>query len=151
MGAIVPEDRPVCTAPVACFHCGLPVEAGTRFGVRVDGRWRAVCCPGCEAVAGTILGQGLEDYYRLRDTVPGRQAEQAISADLALYDDPDIQRAFVHEGQGWREATLMLEGIRCPACVWLNEKAIEAVPGVMKVDANFATQRVRVRLSLIHI
>jgi Cu2+-exporting ATPase len=44
-----------------------------------------------------------------------------------------------------REAALMLEGITCAACVWLNEHHLARLPGVLAVDINYATHRARVR------
>ncbi|WP_376748674.1 heavy metal translocating P-type ATPase metal-binding domain-containing protein, partial [Stutzerimonas nitrititolerans] len=37
--------------PVPCYHCGLPVPAGSQFNARVLNETRALCCPGCQAVA----------------------------------------------------------------------------------------------------
>ena len=51
---------------VPCFHCGLPVPAGSRFVAPVLGESREFCCPGCQAVAEAIVGGGLESYYRHR-------------------------------------------------------------------------------------
>ncbi len=54
------------SAPLPCYHCGLPVPAGSRFEARVLGETRAMCCPGCQAVAEAIVAGGLESYYRHR-------------------------------------------------------------------------------------
>ena len=128
-----------------CFHCGQSVPAGARYGVRVGDGWQAVCCAGCEAVASAIFGQGLGDFYRLRDHTPGDRVPASLAEDLALYDDPDIQRGLVLEGEGECEALLVLEGIRCVACSWLIEQALGQLPGVLGADVNFATQRARIR------
>ncbi|HJE28041.1 MAG TPA: heavy metal translocating P-type ATPase metal-binding domain-containing protein, partial [Pseudomonas nitrititolerans] len=32
--------------PVPCYHCGLPVPAGSQFNARVLNETRALCCPG---------------------------------------------------------------------------------------------------------
>lgn len=48
------------SAPLPCYHCGLPVPAGSRFEARVLGETRAMCCPGCQAVAEAIVAGGLE-------------------------------------------------------------------------------------------
>ncbi|WP_163278729.1 heavy metal translocating P-type ATPase metal-binding domain-containing protein, partial [Enterobacter hormaechei] len=37
------------SAPLPCYHCGLPVPVGSRFEARVLGVTRAMCCPGCQA------------------------------------------------------------------------------------------------------
>ncbi|MDO8696388.1 MAG: heavy metal translocating P-type ATPase metal-binding domain-containing protein, partial [Pseudomonas sp.] len=50
--------------PTPCYHCGLPVLTGSRFQAHVLGELRAMCCPGCAAVAEAIVAAGLESYYQ---------------------------------------------------------------------------------------
>ena len=128
-----------------CFHCGEPLPAGARYGVTAEGRWRAVCCAGCEAVAAAILGQGLGDYYRLRAAVGAEPATESSGEDPTLYDDPGLQRGFVRRQGNACDALLLLEGIRCAACAWLNEQAVARLPGVLQADVNYATHRMNVR------
>ena len=49
-----------------CFHCGLPVPKGERWGIDFEGQWRPMCCPGCEAVAQAIVDSGLASFYQKR-------------------------------------------------------------------------------------
>jgi len=126
-----------------CFHCGERVPPGTRYAVRAGDRWEPVCCAGCEAVASAIFQRGLADYYRLRESAGG--APQPESDDLKLYDDPAVQRAFVRRDGDGREAQLLLEGIRCPACAWLNEQVLAGQPGVLGASVNTATHVATVR------
>ncbi|WP_189373632.1 heavy metal translocating P-type ATPase [Vogesella alkaliphila] len=131
-----------------CFHCGLPVPADADYPVRYRQLHQQTCCAGCQAVAQTIIDAGLDDYYQHR-TEGGRQAE-ALPAELLqqmqLYDNDELQKSFVHlESEQVREAALMLEGITCAACVWLNEQQLRRLPGVLTVDINYATHRARVR------
>jgi Cu2+-exporting ATPase len=64
---------------------------------------------------------------------------------VELYDDPAAQREFVAAPrEGLREATLILDRIRCAACLWLNEQSLRRVPGVLRADVNFTTQRAQV-------
>ena len=135
----------------ACYHCGLPVPPEADYPVTVDGESRAMCCAGCQAVAEAIVGNGLTDYYRHRDTMPEsrREAMPEELKELGLFDHPDFQKTFVRtvDGAGGeeKEASLILEGITCAACVWLNETHLARQPGVTSVDINYATRRVRVR------
>ena len=126
-----------------CFHCGERVPPGAHYAVQVGERQEPVCCAGCEAVASAIFRRGLSDYYRLRESAAG--APQTGSDDLKVYDDPAIQRAFVRRDGDSREALLLLEGIRCPACAWLNEQAIAGQPGVLGVSVNATTHLATVR------
>ncbi|OHC61504.1 MAG: copper-translocating P-type ATPase [Rhodocyclales bacterium GWA2_65_19] len=136
----------------SCYHCGLPIPAGTEFPVEIDHVRREMCCAGCQAVAQAIVGNGLADYYRHRDAMPEspREALPQVLADFGLFDHPDVQKNFVRRAEGVageheREAALILEGITCAACVWLNESHVRRQPGVTAIDINYATRRARVR------
>ena len=122
-----------------CFHCGLPVLGPGSHRVAVLGAEREVCCAGCEAVARTIVAAGFEKYYEAREAA-GVRPEALPPA--AVYDDLAAQREFVAApSEGVREATLILDRIRCAACLWLNEQTLRRVPGVLRADVNFTTQR----------
>ncbi|MBI5790850.1 MAG: heavy metal translocating P-type ATPase [Rhodocyclales bacterium] len=136
----------------SCYHCGLPIPAGAEFPVEIDQTRREMCCAGCQAVAQAIVGNGLGDYYRHRDALPEspREALPQVLADFGLFDHPDVQKNFVRRAEGVageheREAALILEGITCAACVWLNESHVRRQPGVTSVDINYTTRRARVR------
>ena len=113
-----------------------------------------MCCHGCEAVAEAIVAAGLTDFYRHR-TAPSRRAEDLIPEQLRgleLYDRPDLQKSFVRaEGEHVREAALILEGIVCAACVWLNERHVNRLPGVLEFRVNYSTHRARLRWDEQHI
>jgi Cu2+-exporting ATPase len=131
-----------------CYHCGLPVPSGADFSVEIDQASRAMCCAGCQAVAQAIVANGLTDYYKHRDALPEspREAMPVALQELGLFDHPEVQKNFVRPvGEHEREAALILEGITCSACVWLNEAHIARQPGVTAVDINYATRRARVR------
>jgi Cu2+-exporting ATPase len=147
-----PASRAAAAAR-GCFHCGLPVPAGTLFSHQSGGEWRVFCCPGCEAVSQSISGLGLDDYYRLRASPAPRPSDEP-DAELAIFDDALVQERFVREvpprgGDPVEarlvEAQLMLEGLRCSACAWLIEQVVLRVPGVASFDLNYATRRAWVR------
>ncbi len=134
-----------------CYHCGQPVPHGVMMSVMVDGEARAMCCIGCQAVAKAIVDEGLGDYYRTRDALPetartGPESVPAVLSQLQLYDNADFQKSFVRAlGENEREAALIIEGITCAACIWLNEQHVAKLPGVVGIHINFATRRARVR------
>ena len=100
------------------------------------------------AVCKAITDAGLDDYYRYR-TDPAVSASRQIIPEFlnqaGLYDRPEIQKDFVSHTGDWREAALLLENIRCPACLWLNERRLRGLPGVIDVHIDDTTQRARVR------
>ncbi|HFD79205.1 MAG TPA: cadmium-translocating P-type ATPase [Gammaproteobacteria bacterium] len=136
------------SSPQECFHCGLPVPPGADYGVDIDGRRQPMCCRGCQAVASAIVAGGLTDFYRYRTekSPRGRELVPQELDELALYDREDLQRSFVQQQVGEeREASLVLEGIVCAACVWLNERHVKSLPGVLEFSVNYSTRRARVR------
>ena len=107
-----------------------------------------MCCPGCQAVARTIIDSGLGDYYRFR-TGPAETGKETVPEFLRqtrVYDNETIQKTFVTEDEGHiREASLVLEGISCAACIWLSEQHVAQLPGVKSAHINYTTRRARVR------
>jgi len=98
----------------ACFHCGLPFAGTGRF-----------CCAGCEAVSRAIAAAGLGAYYETR-TAPALRPEP-LPEFLAPKDAT--------------EAALILERVRCAACLWLIEQVLRRHPGVTRAEVNYATRR----------
>jgi P-type Cu2+ transporter len=139
---------------LTCYHCGLPVPEKTDYQREILGEKRTFCCVGCQAVAQSIVEAGLESYYRHR-TAPAQTAQELVPEFLRqvqVYDNETVQQRFVHfESENVREASLILEGITCAACIWLNERHIRALPGVLSVQINYSTQRARVRWDNSHI
>lgn len=131
-----------------CFHCGLPVAPAIKLTVLINDKLQPMCCAGCQAVAQTIVNSGLEDFYRHR-TAPAQTASDLVPEflkQISVYDEPELQKSFVTDaGSDQREAALILEGITCPACVWMNEQHLKALPGIIDIQANFSTRRIRVR------
>ncbi len=108
-------------------------------------------------MAQAIADNGLSEYYTHRGALPespanGSAALPEALAKLGLFDHPDVQKTFVRpvggagaEHEYEREAALILEGITCSACIWLNETHLRKLRGVTAVDVNYATRRARVR------
>lgn len=124
-------------AAAGCYHCGLPLPDGRRWEARVKGAVRGMCCPGCAAAAEAIVAGGLDDYYDSR-------TEFAANADAALgAEAPEL--ALFDEGGTAGEGVFTIEGVRCGACVWLVERRLGELPGVLEASLNVATARVFVR------
>lgn len=142
-----------------CYHCNLTIPPDTDIHAVVLDQPRAFCSPGCAAVAKSIVASDLEDFYRFRgksdpakDTSNGSNA----TAPLSVFDHPEVQKSFVRSVGTNREASLILEGIRCSACLWLNEQHLRKLDGIVdiQIDANSHQARVtwspeRLKLSTI--
>ena len=133
------------SAPLPCYHCGLPVPSGSRFCASVLGSRRHFCCPGCQAVAEAIVDNGLESYYRHRsesstnpDALPG-----LIPDELKLYDRADVQQPFVQTDELSDTRLLIEASLR--TLRWLIERHLTRLPGVHSADLNLSTRRLHVQ------
>lgn len=147
--APVPEPAGPMDQANSCFHCGQPVAVPGRFSAEVDGERRSLCCAGCEAAARLIAGMGLERYYLFREQGGSpRPPDPGDSAAFEVYDRPQVL-ACVSQGCGGgsaaREADVLLDGIRCAACVWLIEGSLSQLDGVEEVQVALATGRMRLQ------
>lgn len=130
-----------------CFHCGLPVPEGATYEAVVLGESRQFCCTGCQAVAEAIVANNLTDFYKFRTDVSTKPEELVPEAlrQLQIYDEPELQKSFVQSKGDLREAALIMEGIVCAACVWLNEHHVRQVAGVLDFRINYSTHRATLR------
>ncbi len=106
-----------------------------------------MCCPGCEAVAQTIVDSGLMSYYKHR-TEPAKKAESLVPKELEAlsnYDVAEIQSDFVTQNKNLSEVLLSVEGITCAACAWLIEKQLRAVKGLVFINVNTTVHRAVIR------
>jgi len=126
-----------------CFHCGNPLADGA-LKVWVAGIERPVCCAGCEAAAGLILGQGLGRFYEFR-----RQplsVAHATPRNWSIYDREAAQRRYTHEhADGEREVSLQIEDLHCAACAWLIENSLRHGPGITQIHVNPISARAELR------
>ncbi len=117
---------------VACDHCGLPVPRGL-FEPDATVQF---CCNGCRTVYDMIRSHGLDDYYRVRDTVDApRQSARTSGERYQGFDSPAFQAEHCHAVAGgcYVCSDLRLEGVHCAACMWLVERLPKMLPGVASV------------------
>jgi len=129
----------------SCFHCGLPLPPDEEYVEEIDGKPRHFCCIGCQSVCRVIYDAGLEGFYqRTPDgTLLGPPPEPP--KDVALYDLDEVQEEFIRELGEEREIHLLVEGIHCAACVWLIERTLGRMPGVLSAQVNLSGKRLLLR------
>ncbi|MCF6258363.1 MAG: heavy metal translocating P-type ATPase metal-binding domain-containing protein, partial [Gammaproteobacteria bacterium] len=130
----------IADASDGCFHCSLPLPEKLTFETTVNGSTRQFCCPACQAVCRAIYDAGLDGFYH---RIPqGSLAPPAETAkDLALYDLDEVQAEFVTGLGVQREIHLLVEGIHCAACVWLIERSLSQMPGILNAQVNLSGRR----------
>lgn len=139
-------NQPGGNAVDNCFHCGLPLN-GSPLTADIEGQPQAMCCAGCLAVANAIVNSGNENYYRFREqkSATGKAIVPEFLDKIRVYDHPAVQQQFVHNrSEHIKQVSLIIEGIVCAACIWLNEQYLQQLPGIVHVSINYSTHRANV-------
>lgn len=126
---------------LVCKHCQLPIPPHELVLDTIDEQDYHFCCQGCRGAFRIITGAGLEHFYRQRRWTEPGPAEGAFENSF----NPQLIASLVHQGEHGTELSFLVEGIRCSSCVWLNEKILSALDGVLDVRINYGTHRARVR------
>jgi Cu2+-exporting ATPase len=131
----------------SCFHCDEVVLKGISLFVTINDVKQAMCCVGCQAVANSIMENGLESYYQFR-TEPAQKNTPLVPKQLLqnkLLDDDELQDEFTYKTEQYKEAILTIDGISCSACAWLIEMQLTKLSGIISINVNATTQRATVR------
>tara|TARA_R110000823_G_scaffold130015_15_gene258019 strand:- start:10119 stop:12623 length:2505 start_codon:yes stop_codon:yes gene_type:complete len=138
-------------AMTECFHCGEPIPHGCDISIDIDGETRAMCCPGCRAVAALISSSGLGGFYRRRTAFSDRPPAGAVpaspdtAASFRIYDDAELAATFSDtDAQGVTRARILVGGISCAACTWLIEEHLRSIRGVSDARVNLQQSRLDV-------
>jgi heavy metal translocating P-type ATPase len=112
MNPAISQERLLERATTSCRHCGS--EFSSRSG-------EEFCCHGCESVFHLIQGEGLDDYYRVRDLNPPTCPLPAQTSTESYEYCDDLELIAKTSPDGIR-MKFYLEGLNCTACLWLLEK-----------------------------
>ena len=88
-----------------------------------------------------IYASGLEGFYQRTPDGQLLSPPPEPPKEAGLYDIDEIQSEFVHESGNVRDMHLIVEGIHCSACVWLNEKALNRMDGIIEANINFTNNK----------
>ncbi|MCW8854072.1 MAG: heavy metal translocating P-type ATPase, partial [Gammaproteobacteria bacterium] len=128
-----------------CFHCGLPVPSGHHFDAEIEGQTQAFCCLGCQSVCKIIYESGLQGFYQRTPEGQLLAPPPEPPKDITLYDIDEVQSEFITSLEEIRDIHLLVEGIHCAACVWLIERSLSHLPGIISVKPNLANRRLHIR------
>lgn len=126
-----------------CFHCHEPVPAGTDFHCEVLSQPQVFCCAGCQAVAETIVAQGLSDYYKFRSKAANKAnaVPAELKTQLQSYDSTEVLQDLTEQLGDAQRIELSVNGMSCAACAWLIERQLQQDPAVKAVSVNSSTAR----------
>ena len=130
----------------ACFHCGLNLPAVDIITTDIQGKPRQFCCSGCAQVCEIIHNSGLDTFY---EHVPESRAwstPKQAPEDAEIFDEEAVQAEFVRaRPDGTYQADFLIEGIHCPACVWLIEHTAKQHKAVTHAEVSLSRHKLHMR------
>ncbi len=125
---------------IGCTHCHLEFSKDVMI---VDGE-HYFCCNGCQGVFHLLSDEGLDSFYdKVGSTKLAPPTEQY--EDSSNFNAPAFYDKFVEiNEEDFYKVSLIIEGIHCSACIWLNEKALHKMDGVIDVSINFTNNKAHI-------
>ncbi len=128
---------------IPCDHCHLEFPKEMLISEMIGESEKYFCCKGCQGVYHLLSSEGLDDFYdKVGDIKLNPAAE--ISSDLEKYDHDGFTKKYIKEVDGLHEISLIIEGIHCSACVWLNEKVLYKTDGIIEAEINYTNHKAKI-------
>ena len=125
-----------------CKHCAGHFEGEAV----IDANGDEFCCNGCKNVYAYLKSQGFSEFYsklkngeqNLAKPSSKHFDKQSASSMFSKLLRRDENSPFICELE------VLISGIHCPACIWLNEKALSNLEGVLELNISATTSKARV-------
>ncbi|MCI7024048.1 MAG: cadmium-translocating P-type ATPase [Campylobacter sp.] len=125
-----------------CKHCAGHFESEAV----IDANGNEFCCNGCKNVYAYLKSQGLSEFYSKL-----KKGEQNLAKPSSKHFDKQSAGSMFSKllrrdenSPFICELEVLISGIHCPACIWLNEKALSNLEGVLELNISATTSKARV-------
>ena len=126
---------------IECNHCHLSFDEK----IMIKENDLNFCCGGCQNVYHILKSENLDSFYEKLGNKTLSAPLQVSNDDLVKFDSENFLKNYTTiTKDGFTQIDLILEGIHCAACVWLNEKILYDTKGIIEANINFTTNKARV-------
>lgn len=116
-----------------CDHCKLSFPPNALFKENN----KHFCCKGCALVYELLHQENLDEFYQML----GSNSLHPINPPKSL---PDYSKFIQKSQDGFSLIYLSIKDIHCQACIWLNEKVLIKLPGILELDINPLNNKARI-------
>ncbi|MFY4742199.1 heavy metal translocating P-type ATPase [Aliarcobacter butzleri] len=126
---------------IKCNHCHLEFDKN----IMIEDNDLNFCCKGCQGVYHLLKSDGLESFYEKLGNKTIAPPIEVFNDDITKFDSLNFYDNYVSKTkEGFNQIDLIIEGIHCAACVWLNEKILFDTKGIVEANINFTTNKARI-------
>ncbi len=127
-----------------CNHCHLEFDERVLIQDKSFGdETKYFCCKGCQGVFHLLKSEGLDDFYEKMGDTKLDPANEDIG-DVEKFDLDGFNEKYIKTKDGFNEIYLIIEGIHCSACVWLNEKVLHQKEGIVEASINQTNNKAKI-------
>ena len=128
---------------VKCTHCQLEFDESVMI---TEDKNSDVyfCCNGCQGVYHLLKDDGLDSFY---DKMGNSTLAPPVETDDSVenFDLESFRQRYIKTTlDGFSKVDLVIEGIHCAACVWLNEKILDDTEGILEANINFTNNKAKI-------
>ena len=129
---------------IKCDHCQQMYEDTIMIKDDSLDKDKYFCCNGCQGVYHLLNSDGMDSFYeKLGKNKLDRPI--AINEDSSKFDMDSFKQRYIKQThEGFNRVDLIIEGIHCAACVWLNEKILDETDGVVEANINFSNNKAKI-------
>jgi len=128
---------------VKCTHCQLEFDE-TVMITEENNPNVYFCCNGCQGVYHLLKEDGLDSFY---DKIGNATIAPPVETDdnVENFDLESFKQRYIRTtADGFSKVDLVIEGIHCAACVWLNEKVLDSTDGILEANINFTNNKAKI-------
>ena len=125
---------------VKCNHCHIEFE----HSVMIKENNLTFCCHGCKSVYYLLQDSGLDSFY---DKLGNNSIAPPVSSDTNTekFDRQAFEKKYVSVTNNNKQIDLIIDGIHCSACVWLNEKVLHDTNGIIDASINYTNNKASIQ------
>ncbi|MBU1667647.1 cadmium-translocating P-type ATPase [bacterium] len=128
---------------VKCTHCQLEFDESVMILEKDDPNVH-FCCNGCQGVYHLLKDDGLDSFYEKigKNTIA---PPLVVDNDSSSFDMESFKQRYIKTtADGFSSVDLVIEGIHCAACIWLNEKVLANTEGIVEASINFTNNKAKI-------
>jgi len=129
---------------VKCTHCHLEFDEKVMI-IEEQNPKLYFCCNGCQGVYHLLKDDGLTDSFYNKVGKNKLSAPIAVGEDSSSFNMESFASRYIKTTKdGFSYIDLIIEGIHCAACIWLNEKILGDSDGILDVSINFTNNKAKI-------
>jgi Cu+-exporting ATPase len=123
---------------IKCNHCNLEFTED----IMIKDNDKYFCCTGCQGVYHLLNDEGLDSFYDKVGSKTLSAPKEILDENLTKFDNDNFHKNYVTKlNNGNSKIHLIIEGIHCSACVWLNEKILHREEGILEANINYTNHK----------